>query len=109
VDPREANELLAAEGHGELRLVDNGAAAYHLVPAQTSKANAVAAHMRARGYAPEDCIAVGDSREDLDVARVVGRFFLVANADVPAEGIEVTESGYGEGFYEAVVRSLAEA
>ncbi len=24
--------------------------------------------MRARGYAPEECIAVGDSREDLGVA-----------------------------------------
>ena len=37
--------------------------------------------MRARGYAREECIAVGDSREDLDVAEVVGRFFLVANAE----------------------------
>jgi hydroxymethylpyrimidine pyrophosphatase-like HAD family hydrolase len=109
VDLREANELLEAEGHGVLRLVDNGLSAYHLLPAQTSKANAVAAHMRARGYALEECIAVGDSREDLDVATVVGRFFLVANADIAPEGAEVTEAGYGEGFYEAVVRSLAEA
>ena len=38
--------------------------------------------MRARGYAPEECIAVGDSGEDLGVAEVVGRFFLVANADL---------------------------
>ena len=38
--------------------------------------------MRARGYAREECIAIGDSREDLEVAEVVGRFFLVANADV---------------------------
>ena len=108
VDVDEANALLAAEGHGELRLVDNGARAYHLVPARTSKANAVAVHMRARAYAPEECIAIGDSREDLDVAQVVGRFFLVANAGIAAEGAEVTESGYGEGFYEAVIRSLAE-
>jgi hydroxymethylpyrimidine pyrophosphatase-like HAD family hydrolase len=109
VDVREANELLEAEGHGGLRLVDNGSSAYHLVPAGTSKANAVAAHIRARAYAPEECIGVGDSREDLEVAKVVGRFFLVRNAEISGEGAEVTESGYGEGFYEAVIRSLAEA
>ena len=84
-DVERANELLAAEGHGGLRLVDNGEAAegghtYHLIPAGASKAAAVELHMRARGYAPGDCIAVGDSEEDLGVARVVGRFFLVANA-----------------------------
>jgi 3-deoxy-D-manno-octulosonate 8-phosphate phosphatase KdsC-like HAD superfamily phosphatase len=67
--------------------------------------------MRARGYAPEECIAVGDSVEDMGVAPHVGRFFLVANAKVaPAgENVEVTEAPMGEGFYEAVVRSLAEA
>ena len=36
--------------------------------------------MQARGYAPDDCIAVGDSREDMDAAVVVGTFWLVANA-----------------------------
>src|SRR5919202_1397212 len=71
VDVDEANALLESEGHGGLRLVDNGSIsasqhAYHLIPAVASKANAVVAHMRARGYAPEQCIAVGDSREDLD-------------------------------------------
>jgi phosphoglycolate phosphatase len=133
VDPKEANRLLDARGPGDLRLVDNGSIAawetelelagqphaYHLVPAQASKANAVATHMRARGYAREECLAVGDSREDLDVAASVGRFFLVANAlekdpelasAAGAHGnVEVTEAGYGDGFYEAVVRSLAES
>jgi phosphoglycolate phosphatase len=132
VDPGEANALLDERGPGDLRLVDNGAIAaretelqldgrphaYHLVPAQVSKANAVAAHMRARGYPPGDCLAVGDSREDLDVAAVVGRFFLVANALEADPGlasaagmhgnVEVTEAGHGEGFYEAVIRTLAE-
>ena len=69
--------------------------------------------MRARGYAPGDCIAVGDSREDLDVAAVVGRFFLVANAaalDTTAfPNVERTEAPMSEGFYEAVVRALAES
>ena len=53
--------------------------AYHLVPKQVSKAAAVAGHARARGYDPAECIAVGDSVEDLEVAAAVGRFFVVAN------------------------------
>ena len=60
-------------GTPALRLVDNGEIApdthtFHLIPAEVSKARAVAAHMRARGYAREECVAVGDSREDLEVA-----------------------------------------
>jgi HAD superfamily hydrolase (TIGR01484 family) len=115
IDVAQANDLLAAEGHGALRLVDNGVIedgrhAFHLIPAVSSKANAVAAHMRARGYAREDCIGVGDSAEDLDVAQVVGRFFLVANADVQdVPGVERTEAAMSEGFYEAVVRAIAES
>ena len=117
LDAREANELLAAEGHSELRLVDNGEIepgthTFHLIPAGVSKAAAVSAHMRARGYAPEECVAVGDSREDLEVARVVGRLFLVANAvagDTSAfSNVERTEAAMSEGFYEAVIRTLAE-
>jgi hydroxymethylpyrimidine pyrophosphatase-like HAD family hydrolase len=121
IDAREANELLAQNGLGHLRLVDNGAIAprphfeqrphaFHLIPAQASKAAAVQVHMRAREYAPEECIAVGDSLEDMDVARVVGRFFLVANAPDAPTGPNVTrtEGRNGDGFYEAVVRTLAE-
>ena len=134
VDALEADRLLADHGHGGLRLVDNGSVsrmydslpgrpdpphAYHLIPREASKADAVARHMRARGYRREECVAVGDSREDLAVAEVVGRFFLVANAldgdpgmraaAADLAGAEVTEARNGEGFYEAVVRSLAEA
>jgi phosphoglycolate phosphatase len=129
VDVDEANALLASEGHADVRLVDNGVIApkpslpdldgpphaYHLMPATASKAAAVEAHMRARSLRPDECIAVGDSREDAGVASVVGRFFLVANGAEkdPSLGarpdLEVTEERNGAGFYEAVVRSLAEA
>lgn len=115
IDASEANELLAGEGHAALRLVDNGEIddglhAFHLIPAVSSKAAAVGAHMRARGYAREECVGVGDSREDLDVAEVVGRFFLVANADIAgAPGVERTEAAMSEGFHEAVVRAIAES
>jgi len=133
VDAAEADALLAERGLGHLRLVDNGVVspkdslpdlpgpphAYHLIPREASKTAAVARHMQARGYARDETIAVGDSREDLDVAGVVGRFFLVANAlerdpsvraaVADAHNVEITEASHGEGFYEAVVRSLAEA
>jgi hydroxymethylpyrimidine pyrophosphatase-like HAD family hydrolase len=118
VDTGEANALLP----DDLQLVDNGAIspkpslpglpgpphAYHLLPAAVSKAAGVAAHMRARGYGRDECIAVGDSREDLGMADEVGRFFLVANAGEADPRAEVTEGSHGEGFYEAVVRAIAE-
>ena len=127
VEVEEANVLLADEGHGHLRLLDNGAIgrpmgdlgvahAYHLVPRGASKAGAVEAHMRARGYAPGECIAIGDSIEDLAVADVVGRFFVPANGPerdpgLPAaiagrHNVTITEGRMGECFYEAVVGTL---
>jgi hydroxymethylpyrimidine pyrophosphatase-like HAD family hydrolase len=91
---------------------------FHLVPRMVSKANAVAAHARARGYDPSECIAVGDSVEDLEVAAAVGRFFVVANgperdpglrAYLPSwDNVTVTEGSMGDGFYEAVVTTLVE-
>ena len=92
--------------------------AYHLIPREASKAAAVARQMRARDYAPEECIAVGDSREDLDCVSVVGTFWLVANAldddptlseEVrPGGRVRIASAGYGAGVYEAVVSTLAE-
>ena len=91
--------------------------AYHLIPARASKARAVARHMQARGYGRGDCIAVGDSREDLDAASVVGAFWLVANAlerDASLgsslagrAGVRVASEPYGAGVYEAVMTTLA--
>jgi phosphoglycolate phosphatase len=91
--------------------------AYHLVPAGASKTRAVARHMQARGYSRSDCIAVGDSREDMDAASVVGAFWLVANAldqdptlasEIDgARGIRLASETYGAGVYEAVVTTLA--
>jgi hypothetical protein len=136
VDAGEANALLGEHGHTAVRLVDNGAIAppdtlggaetlgadprvYHLIPRGASKANAVARHRAARGYDRGECLAVGDSREDVEVAEHVGRFFLVANglekdpdiagAIAQHDNVEVTEERNGEGFYEAVVGALMDA
>ncbi len=121
VDADEATEHVAEH---ELRLIDNGMVhpprdgwrAFHLVPQGVSKGRAVALHARARGYAPEDCIAVGDSREDLTAAEAVGTFWFVANAleqdaevRAAAQGrrdVRVAAAGHGEGVLEAVEAEL---
>jgi hydroxymethylpyrimidine pyrophosphatase-like HAD family hydrolase len=129
VDLVEVAAVLEDTGLGWLRLVDNGVIserttedrvvhAYHLIPAGASKARGVARHMQIRGYAPDDCIAAGDSREDMEAATVVGSFWLMANAlerdrTLEAEvsgrpGIRVASESYGAGVYEAVVTTLAE-
>jgi len=138
VDLAEVATVLDCAGLGWLRLVDNGVIAahgvaidgdtyglqaervhaYHLIPAAASKARAVARHMQNRGFAREDVIAIGDSREDLGAADVVGCFWMVANGlerDPTLAGelrgggpVRVASSGYGSGVYEAVVATLAE-
>jgi hypothetical protein len=134
----EASAVLQEAGLGWLRLVDNGVISghgdsspapgwtidvervhcYHLIPSPASKARGVARHMQIRGYTPEEVIACGDSREDMEAASVVSTFFLMANAlqqdptlavDIAAYGnVRVTEAGHGAGVYEAVVGTLAE-
>lgn len=124
VDALEATALLSEHGHEHLRLIDNGAIhppergwrALHLVPRGVSKGRAVERHRLARGYAPEACVAIGDSREDLTAAPVVGTMWVVANAldrDPTLAGAlprnaRVTEAGHGPGVYEAVLTELAE-
>jgi hypothetical protein len=129
-----AAAVLSEAGLGWLRLLDNGVIpeaaalglmpgvdvvrAYHLIPAGASKGRAVARHMQARGYAPGEVIACGDSREDLETAGVVGCFWLMANAverDLgllsvagSRPGVRVSSEPFGAGVYEAVVTTLAE-
>jgi HAD superfamily hydrolase (TIGR01484 family) len=135
VSLEEVSEALGAAGLADrFRLLDNGVIpearqlglmpqfevvrAYHLVPAGASKGRAVARHMQNRGYAASECVACGDSREDLTAAGVVGTFWLVANAlqrdpELAAElggreDVRVCSEAYGAGVYEAVVTTLAE-
>lgn len=130
VDVGEVDELLAAEGHGDLRLLDNGVVArrsaglagcdqvrtYHLLPVGASKAMGVAAHQAARGLHRSETMGVGDSREDLATAGYVGEFWLVANAierDPSLSeaiggraNVRVAQGAHGQGVYEAVITTL---
>ncbi len=130
IDAGEADTLLLEQGHGGLRLVDNGVVnrrspalaalphvrCYHLVPIGASKAGAVALHRRIRGYERAETLAVGDSREDLACAEEVGSMWLVANSlerdpsmreAIAGRGnVRVAEAGHGQGVYEAVISTL---
>jgi len=63
-------------------------------------------------------IACGDSREDMEVAPVVGQFYLMRNAVIAnpelaalaeaGDNVTVTEATHGSGVYEAVVGRLVE-
>jgi hydroxymethylpyrimidine pyrophosphatase-like HAD family hydrolase len=129
VDAMEADALLAEHGHEHLRLVDNGAIArtmpgieqaraYHLVPRDVSKTRGLQLHQRIRGLDPSECIAIGDSREDVAAAAAVGTFWLVANglerdptirpALAQHDNVRVAQERNGAGVYEAVVTTLAE-
>lgn len=84
---------------GALRLADNGhtgpgdAHILHLLPAAASKATAVACDIAARGADPADCLAVGDSAQDLDIGRVLGTVAIVANGAAACADTPPTRAG----------------
>lgn len=117
VDVDEASAVLAAAGCPWAYLVDNGATggwpgrqvrAYHLLPRGVGKATAVADDLAARGLHGAQAAACGDSLEDLEMARVVGTYFLVANGhgDI-GERVFRMPGAMGDGVADAVDAVLA--
>jgi len=115
----DAADLVTTLSRGTLRLIDNGVATadgrrtFHLLPANAGKGPAVAIDIERRGADPADCLAVGDSRADLELVGVVGLMAIVRNGvdDDPtleADAQWVTAAAYGEGVLEAVERWLAD-
>lgn len=116
-DP-DAIELVHTLSRGALRLVDNGAVgddgrrAYHLLPAGAGKGPAVARDIARRGARASACLAVGDSRADLELSTVVGVLAIVRNGadddpSLAADAPWVTRESHGAGVREAVERWLA--
>lgn len=93
VDLGRANKVLRKEGYGDLVFVDNGISKLmetslnidkmhiiNLVPAGVTKASGLALDKKLRKFSRDNCIALGDSPEDLKMAPEVKYFFLMANA-----------------------------
>jgi len=113
----DACDLVTTLSRGTLRLVDNGAAAadgrrtFHLLPAEAGKGPAVARDIARRGARAEDCLAIGDSRADLELTEVVGLMAIVRNGvdhdpSIEADAPWITSGSYGAGALEAVERWL---
>jgi hypothetical protein len=93
VDLEKANRILKDAGYGGLVLVDNGFSKlvklnldvenmriYNLMPRGVDKSSAVKLDKELRNFKDSNCIALGDSIEDLKMAPVVKYFFLMRDA-----------------------------
>jgi hydroxymethylpyrimidine pyrophosphatase-like HAD family hydrolase len=113
-----APALVASLSGGALQLADNGcpgadeSRVYHLLPRGAGKAAAVARDIASRGIDGRACLAIGNSRQDLDILRVVGAVAIVANGAQADPGLAaraawVTAGSYGAGVLEAVEEWLS--
>jgi len=92
VDLKEANKILAKNGYGDSVLINNGPTSlyptilnlkkvyfYNLMPKGVDKSSGVKLDKKIRHFSKENCIALGDSLEDLKIASEVSYFFLMNN------------------------------
>ncbi len=92
IDLKLANRLLKEKGYRGLHLVDNGFSSlvrlnldvdklhiYNLIPSGVSKSSGIKLDKKLRKFNTENCIALGDSAEDLKMAGEVLFFFLMRN------------------------------
>src|SRR3972149_8867163 len=88
-----ANKLLEGEGYEGLVMVDNGFSSlvgldmgieklhiYNLMPSGVNKASGIKFDKKIRSLDTNNCIALGDSLEDLKMTEEVKYFFLMGNA-----------------------------
>ncbi|ELY86886.1 HAD-IIB family hydrolase [Natrinema altunense] len=94
--PLEPLREIAAE-HG-LEVIDTGYA-YHVKDTDPNKGEGIVRIADHVGIDPADCVAVGDSINDVSTFETVGRGFAVANADEAAKAAadEVLDGVHAEG------------
>ncbi|MDD3818573.1 MAG: HAD-IIB family hydrolase [Actinomycetota bacterium] len=124
IDLPKANEILKAEGYKGLTLVDNGLSSlekldldierlhiYNLMPSGVNKSNGIKLDKKIRNFDVNNCIALGDSMEDLKMAFEVKYLFLMRNAleheDLSGElnkydNVYITEGFMNRGWTEVI-------
>ncbi len=101
INLKKANDILKREGYSGLVLVDNGFSKlmnveldvkrlhiYNLMPEVVTKANGIMLDKNIRNIKTENCVALGDSIEDIKMAAEVKYFFLMQNALEHKEELE---------------------
>ena len=92
VDLKKANKLLEENGYGDSVLINNGPTSlyptnlnvnkvyfYNLMPKGVDKSSGLKLDKEIRHFSSKNCIALGDSLEDLKMAGEVSYFFLMNN------------------------------
>jgi HAD superfamily hydrolase (TIGR01484 family) len=125
VDLEKANKVLWDAGYKGLVFLDNGISKLmetsldiekmhiiNLMPAGVNKANGLAMDKKIRNFTRENCIALGDSPEDLKMAPEVKYFFLMVNALEHKEelngelkkhdNVYITEKAMNHGWHEVI-------
>jgi HAD superfamily hydrolase (TIGR01484 family) len=121
----EANKILKNEGYTGLTIVDNGFSSlielgldierlhiYNLMPEGVDKSNGIKLDKKMRNFGTENCIALGDSLEDLKMAGEVKYLFIMQNALEHKEelrgeinkysNIYITEGAMNRGWHEVI-------
>ena len=107
IDLEKANAVLEENGFSQVMLVDNGFSnlvkldldvkrlrILNLIPKGVSKASAIKLDKKIRKLADKNCIALGDSAEDLKMAGDVFAFFITRDAIENNTGIVETIKKY---------------
>ena len=100
---------LKQQEFSNLKLLDSGFA-YHLVDKNIDKGKGLKVAAQLMGFKLEEVAVVGDSETDLEMFKVAGLRFALANAPKNLKNLAdyVTSKEDGEGFAEVAKRILGE-
>ena len=111
INLEKANKLLEENGYGDSVLINNGTTSlypscldldkmyfYNLMPKGVDKSSGVRLDKEIRTLSSENCIALGDSPEDLKIAGEVKYFFLMNNDFLSEKDILEVLPGYENVF-----------
>lgn len=102
-DIQSARDILVKEGIHDIEIVDTGFAV-HIKTTEVNKGTGLAQVAALMKTDPKDFAAIGDSANDIEMLKVAGLGFAVANAhpDLKDVADHVTSDSYGKGAIEAL-------